>query len=130
MLLQSHLFSIIQQFSRKEMETPNNFWPFRFLKGVHICVFDKNRNLNTFSVQIWTGQVFRFQFSTKTQMWTPLRKSRRLDLRFEKKWKCEHVFLYDLFRFVIWNKMKIRTPFRNLNSQKLLGVSTSGTYHK
>ena len=55
-----------------------------FREGVHISVFDENQNLNTFSVQIWTGQVFRFQFSTKTQMWTPLRKSGRLDLRFEK----------------------------------------------
>ena len=148
-----------------EVEILNNFWPFRFLKGVlififiknanlavqifgkvftfsissnhksgrpdfwkgvHICVFDENRNVNTFSVQIWTGKVFTFWFSSKTKMWTPFQKSGRPDLRFEKKWKCEHVFLYDLFRFAIWNKMKIRTPFRNLNGQKLLGVSISG----
>ena len=69
-------------------------------KGVHILIFIKNENVNTFP-KIWTA---RFAF------W--------------KKWKCEHVFLYDLFRFAIWNKMKIRTPFRNLNGQKLLGVST------
>ena len=73
-------------------------------KGVHILIFIKNENVNAFP-KIWTA---RFAF------W--------------KKWKCEHVFLYDLFRFAIWNKMKIRTPFRNLNGQKLLGVFTSGIY--
>ena len=148
------------------METLNNFWPFRFSKGVHIfifiqnanlavqifgkvftfsissnhksgrpdfwkgvhiCVFDENRNVNTFSVQIWTGKVFTFWFSSKTKMWTPFQKSGRPDLRFEKKWKCEDVFLHDLFRFAIWNKMKIWEPLRNLYGQKLMGVSTSGT---
>ena len=39
-----------------------------FRKGVHIFVFDENQNLNTFSVQICTGKVFRFQFSSKTKM--------------------------------------------------------------
>ena len=106
-----------------EVEILNNFWPFRFSKGVlififiqnanlavqifgkvftfsissnhksgrpdfwkgvHICVFDENRNVNTFSVQIWTGKVFTFWFSSKTKMWTPFQKSGRPDLRFEK----------------------------------------------
>ena len=112
--------------SKPEVEILNNFWPFRFLKGVlififiknanlavqifgkvftfsissnhksgrpdfwkgvHICVFDENRNVNTFSVQIWTGKVFTFWFSSKTKMWTPFQKSGRPDLRFEKKMK-------------------------------------------
>ena len=46
MLLQSHLFPIIQQFSRTEVETPNNFWPFRFLKGVLIFILFQIANLN------------------------------------------------------------------------------------
>ena len=89
----------IYSISCTEVETLNNFWPFRFSKGVHIfifiqnanlavqifgkvftfsissnhksgrpdfwkgvhiCVFDENRNVNTFSVQIWTGKVFTF----------------------------------------------------------------------
>ena len=65
-------------FSKRKSGRPD-FW-----KGVHIFVFDKNQNLNTFSVQIWTGKVFRFQFSSKTQMQTPLQKSGWLDLRFEE----------------------------------------------
>ena len=75
--------------------------PNLYRKGVHISIFIKNANVNTFT-KIWTA---RFAF------W--------------RKWKCEHVFLYDLFRFAIWNKMKIWTPFRNLNGQKFFGVSTS-----
>ena len=53
--------------------------------------------------------------NTFTKIWTA---------RFAFWKKCEHVFLYDLFRFAIWNKMKIRAPFRNLDGQKSFEVST------
>ena len=65
-------------FSKRKSGRPD-FW-----KGVHIFVFDENQNVNTFPVQICTEKVFRFWFSSKTKMWTPLRKSGWLDLCFEK----------------------------------------------
>ena len=75
---------------------------------IHICVFDENWNPNTFPVKICTEKVFRFRFLSKTQIYTHLQKSGRLDLRFEKnvntyfcttcsdlqfeiKWKSEHL---------------------------------------
>ena len=60
-VVQKYVFTF-SFFSKRKSSRPD------FRKGVHIFVFDENQNLNTFSVQIWTGQVFRFQFSTKTQM--------------------------------------------------------------
>ena len=38
-----------------------------------------------------------------------------------KMWTTEHVFLYDLFRFAIWNKMKIRTPFQKSERPEIVG---------
>ena len=154
-----------EQIRTTEVETLNNFWPFRFSKGVlililfqianlnrsyrntcshfhffskrksgrpdfwkgvHIFVFDENQNVNTFPVQICTEKVFTFRFSSKTQMWTPFQKSGRPDLWFEE---IENVNTFPKIwtaRFAFWMKMKIRTPFENLNGQKLLRISTSG----
>ena len=69
-----HIFIFFKQQSRRS----------DFRMCVQISVFDQNRNLNTFSVQIQTGKVSRFQFLSKTQIFTHLRKSVRLDLRFEE----------------------------------------------
>ena len=60
------------------------------------------------SERVWTGKAFTFWHSSKTQIYTHLRKSERvwvsrfafcrkwkserLDLRFERKWKCEHLW--------------------------------------
>ena len=143
-----------EQIRTTEVETLNNFWPFRFSKGVlifilfqianlnrsyrntcshfhffskrksgrpdfwkgvHIFVFDENQNVNTFPVQICTEKVFTFRFSSKTQMWTPFQKSGRPDLWFEE---IENVNTFPKIwtaRFAFWMKMKIRTPFENLN---------------
>ena len=120
-------------------------WPSRFLERCSHFQFLQITNL---AVQIFE-KVFTFAFLMKIEMWTPFlyrfgqercshfdfhqkRKCEHLSKNLDgqicvlkKKWKCEHVFLYDLFRFAIWNKMKIRTPFENLNGQKLLRNSTS-----
>ena len=107
-------------FSKRKSGRPD-FW-----KGVHIFVFDENQNVNTFPVQICTEKVFTFRFSSKTQMWTPFQKSGRPDLWFEE---IENVNTFPKIwtaRFAFLMKMKIRTPFKNLNGQKLLRISTSG----
>ena len=118
------MFTFSFFFSKRKSGRPD-FW-----KGVHIFVFDENQNVNTFPVQICTEKVFTFRFSSKTQMWTPFQKSGRPDLWFEE---IENVNTFPKIwtaRFAFWMKMKIRTPFENLNGQKLLRISTSGCKYK
>ena len=127
-------FHFISNLNRSYRNTCSHFHLFSklksgrpdFWKGVHIFVFDENQNVNTFPVQICTEKVFTFRFSSKTQMWTPFQKSGRPDLWFEE---IENVNTFPKIwtaRFAFLMKMKIRTPFKNLNGQKLLRISTSG----
>ena len=122
------------------METPNNFCPFRFLRCVQIFIFIQIANLYRSS----RNYVSTFPFPSKrksrhpylskfsqvcTQIYTHLRKcvsyAGCLDLRFEENENVNTFKKIWTTRFAIWMKMKIWTPFRNLNGQKLLGVSTS-----
>ena len=154
-----------EQIRTTEVETLNNFWPFRFSKGVLIFILFQIANLNRsyrntcshfhfFSKRksgrpdFWKGvHIFNF---FKSQIWPSRFLKRCSHLRFWWKSKCEHLFCTDLdrkgvhilifiknenvntfpkiwtARFAFWMKMKIRTPFENLNGQKLLRISTSG----
>ena len=75
--------------------------PNLYRKGVHISIFIKNANVNTFS-KIWTARFV---------IW--------------RNWKCEHLSKNLDGQICVFNEMKIRTPFKNLNGQKLLRISTS-----
>merc|ERR1711951_58469 len=67
-----------------EVEILNNFWPFRFSKGVLIFIFIQNANL---AVQIF-GKMFTFSISSN-------HKSGRPDF-----WKDVHIF--NFFKSQIW----------------------------